>query len=233
MYYGEILIRLAIAVFAGGIIGYEREYKNRPAGLRTHILVCIGACVISLIQVNMNEEIIRRALSDPRLAEILRADYGRLSAQVISGIGFLGAGTIIHTKGSIKGLTTAATLWLVACLGISIGYGYYLISISALFICVIVLISLKKFQKKLFHDGENVRVELEFTQKSKTVDFIDTYFMNKNIRVIDMDFIRGSDDGVKGCIYTLNLPRSVDILKVIRDLSYNEHILEIHKIKED
>lgn len=233
MYYGEILIRLAIAVFAGGAIGYEREYKNRPAGFRTHILVCIGACVIALIQVNMNEEIIRRALSDPRLAGILRADYGRLSAQVISGIGFLGAGTIIHTKGSIKGLTTAATLWLVACLGLAIGYGYYVISLASLIICVIVLISLKKIQDKLFHSGANIKLEVEFTKKSKTVEFIDTYFVTKNIHVIDLDFIRGSDDGVKGCIYTVNLPRSLDILKVMRDLSYNDNILEIRKVKEE
>ena len=74
------------------------QLKNSPAGFRTHILVCIGACVISLVQVNMNEEIIRRVLINPNLADILRADYGRLSAQVISGVGFLGAGTIIHNK---------------------------------------------------------------------------------------------------------------------------------------
>ena len=86
MAYEEVLIRLAIAVLAGGAIGYERESKNRPAGFRTHILVCIGACVISLVQVNMNEEIIRRVLINPNLADILRADYGRLSAQVISGV---------------------------------------------------------------------------------------------------------------------------------------------------
>ncbi|MBP9921255.1 MgtC/SapB family protein [Proteiniclasticum ruminis] len=231
--YREVLFRLGIAVFAGGLIGYEREYKNRPAGFRTHILVCIGACVIALIQVTMNEEIIQRVLSDSRLKDILRADYGRLSAQVISGIGFLGAGTIIHTKGSIKGLTTAATLWLVACLGLAIGYGYYIISMAALVICVIVLISLKKIQDKLFHSGKNIKLEVEFTKKSKTIEFIDTYFDTKNIHVIDMDFIRGSGEGVKGCIYTLNLPKSLDILKVMRDLSYNDSILEIRKITED
>ncbi|NLB21464.1 MAG: MgtC/SapB family protein, partial [Clostridium sp.] len=74
--FEEMLVRIAFAVFAGGAIGYEREYKNRPAGFRTHILVCVGACVISLVQVTMNEEIIQRVLLNPNLENVLRADYG-------------------------------------------------------------------------------------------------------------------------------------------------------------
>ena len=205
MVFEEVLIRLGIAVLAGGAIGYEREYKNRPAGFRTHILVCIGACVIALIQVTMNEEIISRVLRDPRLSSVLSADYGRLSAQVISGVGFLGAGTIIHNKGAIKGLTTAATLWLVACLGLAIGYGYYEISLVALLICVLVLISLKRIQDRLFHNGANIKLEIEFLKKSKAIDFIDAYFSSRNVHVLGLDFVRGSQEGVKSCIYTINL----------------------------
>ncbi|NLB19629.1 MAG: MgtC/SapB family protein [Clostridium sp.] len=233
MVYEEVLIRLGIAVLAGGAIGYEREYKNRPAGFRTHILVCIGACVIALIQVTMNEEIISRVLRDPRLSSVLSADYGRLSAQVISGVGFLGAGTIIHNKGAIKGLTTAATLWLVACLGLAIGYGYYEISLVALLICVLVLISLKRIQDRLFHTGANIKLEIEFLKKSKAIDFIDAYFSSRNVHVLGLDFVRGSQEGVKGCIYTINLPRSTDIYTIMRDLAYNDQITEIRKQVED
>lgn len=233
MYIEEILLRLGIAVLAGGAIGYEREYKNRPAGFRTHILVCIGACVIALIQVTMNEEIINRVLRDPRLVGVLSTDYGRLSAQVISGIGFLGAGTIIHNKGSIKGLTTAATLWLVACLGLAIGYGYYEISLVALVICVLVLISLKKIQDRLFHNAANIKLEVEFFRKTKAVEIMDTYFATRNVHVIALDFIRGSSEELKTCIYTINLPRSLDVFTIIRDLSYNDNITEIRKVIED
>ncbi len=233
MHNEEILLRLGIAVLAGGAIGYEREYKNRPAGFRTHILVCIGACVIALIQVTMSEEIISRVLNDPRLVGIMSADYGRLSAQVISGIGFLGAGTIIHNKGSIKGLTTAATLWLVACLGLAIGYGYYEISLYALIICVLVLIILKKIQDKLFHNGANIKLEVEFLRKSKAIETIDIYFSTRNIHVIAMDFTRGSNEELKSCIYTINLPRSLDVFMIIRDLSHNDSITEIRKVIED
>lgn len=233
MAYEETLLRLAIAVLAGGAIGYEREYKNRPAGFRTHILVCIGACVISLIQVNMNEEIIRRVLINPKLTEILRADYGRLSAQVISGIGFIGAGTIIHNKGSIKGLTTAATLWLVACLGLAIGYGYYFISLSALVICVLVLTSLKQVQTRMFHSPGLVKLEVEFVKRSKAVDFIDDYFDSKNITVVSMEFVARDEDGRKSCIYTISLPRSQDSMSTMRDLVHNENIYEIREVNDE
>ncbi len=233
MFNEEILLRLGIAVLAGGAIGYEREYKNRPAGFRTHILVCIGACVIALIQVTMSEDIINRVLRDPRLVGVLSADYGRLSAQVISGIGFLGAGTIIHNKGSITGLTTAATLWLVACLGLAIGYGYYEISLFALIICVLVLISLKKIQDKLFHNAANIKLEVEFFRKSKAAEMIDIYFATRNVHIIAMDFVRGSGEELKSCIYTVNLPRSLNVFTIIRDLSHNDNITEIRKVIED
>ncbi len=233
MPYEEILLRLAIAVLTGGAIGYERESKNRPAGFRTHILVCIGATVISLIQVNMNEEIIRRVLINPNLVGVLSVDYGRLSAQVISGIGFLGAGTIIHNKGSIKGLTTAATLWLVATLGIAIGYGYYIISIAALIISVLVLISLKRIQNKLFHGESNMKLDVDFLKRSKAVDYINEYFEKRNIHVVDIHFYTNPIDGVKSCIYTINLPRSVTLLQVIRDLAHNDNIMEIREHLDD
>lgn len=233
MAYEEVLIRLAIAVLAGGAIGYERESKNRPAGFRTHILVCIGACVISLVQVNMNEEIIRRVLINPNLADILRADYGRLSAQVISGVGFLGAGTIIHNKGSIKGLTTAATLWLVACLGIAVGYGYYFISLTATVGCVIILTSLKRFQTRIFHASEHFKFEVEFVKRSKAVDFIDEYFDVKNIHVLTMEFIVHEEDERKACIYTVSIPKSLSPMNIIKELSHNENIYEIRELVDE
>ncbi len=127
----EIALRLILAMFMGGAIGFERQYKSRPAGLRTHILVCMGACVIALIQVEIASGAMRDALNHPNLAGVIRSDEARLIAQVISGVGFLGAGTIIVTKRSVTGLTTAASLWAIAGLGIAIGMGFYPIAISS------------------------------------------------------------------------------------------------------
>ena len=115
-YVGIICLRLLLAVICGGILGMERESKRRPAGLRTHILVCLGAALVMLIATRMT-------------ADGQSADMARLGAQVISGIGFLGAGTILVTvvagRQQVRGLTTAASLWTVACIGLSIGYGFY------------------------------------------------------------------------------------------------------------
>ena len=144
----EILLRFALSIFVGGLIGYEREYQNRPAGFITHILVCVGASIIAMIQLLIVEDSIHMLLMYPNLSNSLKVDSGRLISQVVSGVGFLGAGAILHNKGSVTGLTTAATLWVVACIGIAIGMGYYFLSIiSAIGVfCVLVVLKKVKFQ---------------------------------------------------------------------------------------
>jgi putative Mg2+ transporter-C (MgtC) family protein len=123
------IVRIVFSAFAGGIIGFEREYKNRPAGLRTHALVSIGATMVMLIPM----ELVHGGM------ETSRMDVTRLGAQVISGIGFLGAGTIIRNGESVKGLTTAASLWVSAILGLSIGAGNYMTSFISLVIVIFIL----------------------------------------------------------------------------------------------
>jgi len=125
-----VIVRLLLAVLFSGVIGLDRAYKHRPAGLRTHILVCLGACIIAMIQKNIGFDALEMARHYPELKGVLRADDARLVAQVVSGIGFLGAGTIIVEHHSIRGLTTAASLWVVACLGIAVGMGDYVIAIA-------------------------------------------------------------------------------------------------------
>ena len=116
---GSIVLRILVAVLLGGVIGLERGMKNRPAGLRTYMLVCMGSCVVMLINQYTSQVF---GTGDPV----------RLGAQVISGIGFLGAGTIVVTShNQIKGLTTAAGLWASACIGLAIGIGLYEVALIA------------------------------------------------------------------------------------------------------
>lgn len=125
----ETIIKIIFAVIVGGLIGLERESTNHPAGLRTHILVCVASTVV----MDMNLQI----------ADLyLNSDPVRLGAQVISGMGFLGAGTIIKEGNNVRGLTTAAGLWSVACLGLVIGAGFYLM---AIFAALVMLVTLKTF----------------------------------------------------------------------------------------
>jgi putative Mg2+ transporter-C (MgtC) family protein len=132
----DIFIRLALACALGGLIGLEREQKGHPAGLRTHILVCIGATLVMLCNIFIVD----------KFTGITNVDPARLGAQVISGIGFLGAGTIIKEGISIRGLTTAASLWAVGCLGIAIGLGFYFGAIIATLFILIILIIFYKFE---------------------------------------------------------------------------------------
>lgn len=134
----EFFIKIAVALFAGGLIGLERESIRRPAGLRTHMLVCVASAVVMDVNIMM---VSRFPLSDPM----------RLGAQVISGMGFLGAGTIIKEGINVKGLTTAAGLWSVACLGLVIGAGYYLMGGSTALIMFFILKFIGKLEKKFYH----------------------------------------------------------------------------------
>ncbi|MBQ1274386.1 MAG: MgtC/SapB family protein [Cellulosilyticum sp.] len=127
------IIRLTLATILGGVIGWEREQTNRPAGLRTHEVVCIGSTLCML------------------LSEFISTKYGnmidttRIGAQVISGIGFLGAGTIMKEGFSVKGLTTAASLWCVSCIGLALGAGFYSGAIIATLFIYCTLLIMKKF----------------------------------------------------------------------------------------
>lgn len=126
----QVIIRILLSIIIGGLIGYNREYKNRPAGFRTHVLVCLGATIAALIQVQVGYFVLGEIAKNQAMSSILHVDVGRVICQVISGVGFLGAGAIIQTKGTVKGLTTAASMWAVAGVGIAIGMGFYVISIE-------------------------------------------------------------------------------------------------------
>ena len=135
--YHEIAIRLILSTILGGIIGIERERRNQPAGLRTHIILCVGSTLMMLVSIYVASEIGNPENSDP----------GRIAAQVVSGIGFLGAGAILRFGVSIKGLTTAASLWTTAGIGLGAGSGFYVGSLLATIIIIISLSLLSKWEK--------------------------------------------------------------------------------------
>lgn len=137
---GSICLRLLCAMLVGMVIGTEREYTNRPAGMRTHILVALGACSVMITgQLIFAQYSALGATPDP----------SRLSAQVITGVGFLGAGTILREGTHVKGLTTAASLWAVACLGIAAGAGYYAVAITGMIFIFITLTIFERLQEQL------------------------------------------------------------------------------------
>lgn len=146
----DILIRLALALLLGGIVGFERERDSQPAGLRTHMILVLGACLAAII----SEEMGASFGSDPT----------RLAAQVVSGIGFLGAGAILRFGFNIKGLTTATTLWTMAIVGLALGFGYYVLAVITTGFMLIVLTIMNIVEKKFVRTNliRNVVVDVDY-----------------------------------------------------------------------
>lgn len=231
----EIILRLALAIIIGGAIGYERQYKNRPAGFRTHILVCTGAAIVSMMQLHIVEDAINMAIQNPELAPLFRADSGRMPAQVITGIGFLGAGTIMHEKGSIKGLTTAATVWVVGCLGLAIGYGFYWLSVIAGIFVFLILVSLKSLEQKILSRGNILQIDITYSDKVQVSDFMRAYFRNHNIRIKKIEYTLEDDlededvvqeEGLIHGQYTLLVPRHIRSSDVLYNILKHEEIFK-------
>lgn len=136
----HILLRLLLSMLLGGLVGLERERSNHAAGLRTHILVCMGSTLIIMLSIYGFSEFVHEVN--------IRIDPARLASAVITGVGFLGAGTILFTGKSITGLTTAASVWVVAAVGLSVGAGFYFASVAATFLILLTLVVFNKLEQR-------------------------------------------------------------------------------------
>ena len=174
-----IALRLGCAMLVGTLIGMEREYTHRPAGLRTHILVALGACVVSILG---------EMLFTHYHALGANPDPARLSAQVITGVGFLGAGTIMKEGVSVKGLTTAASVWAVACLGIAAGFGYYSLALMGMLFTFVTLTIFEALQRRLInsHSAEDHYVLL-VNDLSKALSAVRTAAASPKITLFDLE----------------------------------------------
>ena len=227
----QIIIRILMALIIGGLIGYERELQNRAAGLRTHILVCLGATIISLLQIEISNQAIEMIYSNEKLYEVIKIDYGRLGAQVITGVGFIGAGAIIHNRGNIKGLTTAATLWVVACLGLTIGMGGYFISIFSTIIIFIILVFLKRIEDKFISKNTLEKIELEYLKEGEIESEIELFLERKKIKKIEYNC--SNDNENKVCaLYIIIRPKKVRIEKVLEELKEKFKIIKVSIINK-
>jgi len=142
------IFRLLIALLVGGVVGLEREFKGKPAGIRTNILICVGSCLFMIISI----EVARTASGI--------ADPGRIAAQVVTGVGFLCAGTIMRSRFTVSGLTTAATIWVLSALGVAIGAGYTLLAVAGAAIITLTLVAVRFFEAGIHHFHSNHIIQL-------------------------------------------------------------------------
>ncbi len=154
----ELLVQLVLAVILGGVIGLERELKGKPAGLRTNILISIGATLFTVLSMRMAAE---------------KGDPGRVAAQILAGVGFIGAGTILHTRGAVTGLTSAATIWVVAAIGMALGTGAYVEAVGATALVMIVLTGLARIEKLVAARSSITRLLVHLRPGAEAVEGIE------------------------------------------------------------
>lgn len=179
----EIVLRLLLSTVLGGLIGMEREASNRPAGLRTHILVTVGSTLIMMVSIDGFSGISYNGSG---------ADPSRLAAQIVSGIGFLGAGTILIKGATIQGLTTAASLWVCGGIGIAIGGGYYLGGVATVIIVLFTLSRLSIMEKRLFKQRYKMLI-VDSIDRTGLIGDLGTVFGEYNINIMGMEIDHYTD----------------------------------------
>lgn len=199
------IVRLGLAALLGGIIGFEREHSHRPAGFRTHILVAVGAALVMLTAVSMVDK-----FPD-------NIDVSRMPAQVVSGIGFLGAGTILREGFSVKGLTTAASLWAVSCIGLAVGSGFYT---GALVGTVVIYVTLNALKKVVVKGKAGKVLYIEVRDLASQVPKISDIIRRSGAVVHSMEILYDNDSKLRkkkdtSTIKALVFPKSEDSLNLI------------------
>ncbi len=183
----ETLIRLSLAALLGAFIGIERERKHWTAGLRTHMMVCVGACLVMLVSAYGFQETLG--------SEHISLDPSRVAAQVISGIGFIGAGTILFLKeGTIRGLTTASGLWTVAAIGLATGGGMYFGAIATTSIALIILWGLQPIEKILFKKFEQKTLKIVANYEMDSVSLFNEIAHFGDLKIQSFTFDKKDDE---------------------------------------
>lgn len=220
----EMLLRLVLAVLLSGIIGMEREALNKSAGFRTHILVGIGACLMMIISLSM--PFIR--MPGDFGATGSNSDPARIAAQVVSGIGFLGAGAIMSSSGKVRGLTTAASLWAVAGIGLCVGAGLYVTAIGASVLTFATLSLFARVENRI-QKNRIIRMEIYMVDEPCAVGKVFEVFNDLDIQVKDTALVEDNKIGhdVIKLDLLLKIPYNIEAEKIKTDL---EKITEVYDI---
>lgn len=197
----SVALRMILAVLCGGVIGIEREYKRRPAGFRTHILICLGAAMTTL-----TSQYLYLVLGQ-------YTDMARLGAQVVAGIGFIGAGTIIVTRRQrVKGLTTAAGLWTAAIIGLALGGGFYEGGLFATLLILVAELFFSRVEYRMLKNAPEVNLYVEYNSH-RTMDVLLQEFREHGLKILDMGILHSnSNEEHNACaIFTLRLHKGLDV----------------------
>ena len=227
----SVMLRLVLAVLFGGVIGLERGRKRRAAGLRTYMLVCLGAALTVLL--SMYEYYMVTHPWAELAAEIgIRTDVSRFGAQVINGIGFLGAGTIIVTgRQEVKGMTTAAGLWASACTGLAIGAGFYECVFLAFLLISIVIRVLPQVETYIVENARNMNIYVEFESLDDVGDII-SRIKSQDVQIYDVEIDHGREEKLRNpsAVFSIRLNHKQMHTQVLAAISELESVRTIDEI---
>ncbi len=220
----EVVLRLLLAVLLGGVIGFERERHNRPAGFRTHILVCAGSALLMMVSAYGFT-----AHAGPDF----NPDPGRIAAGVVTGIGFIGAGTILQQRGGIRGLTTAATIWVVSGVGLAVGIGFYLGSVVTTALALLSLLTLRRVERSLFYRSRLKRMLVKAVDRPGLLGQIGTILGEAavNIRKSELSTPEQRDESGEELVnieFLVEVPPELDYKELFGSLHEIAGVIEIH-----
>lgn len=215
----SVVVRVLLALLVGGLLGVGRGFKKRPAGFRTYMLVCVGAALVMMT----NQYVV---------ATFGGGDMVRMGAQVISGIGFLGAGTIIVTKrNQIRGITTAAGLWAAACCGLAIGIGFYLGALIGAVTVLLIMTVMQRIDTAIYKRSRSIELYMEFEPNHKLSDFL-IYARENGFEAVDIQLDKGlsRDEGGLSVVLSIEFGKNkkheevIEVISRAAGVSYLEEV---------
>lgn len=224
----EYFISLAVSIILGFALGLERELTNKQAGLRTHIFVCLGSCVFTLLSIHAFPTFAIGDNVDITQATGLR-DTARVAAQIVTGIGFIGAGTVMKNGSSVHGLTTAATLWLAASIGMACGAGNYSIAICATVLSILVLICVKWIEKYFLRQRkvQNKKLRLSIRCQNCDVNSIQDFIIEKYPFVSEIKKVESETDNEAKIVTVISVRHNNPLQSLYKDFEQVSNIKSI------
>ena len=215
----QLTLRILLAAFLGGLIGLERSAGDRPAGLRTHVLVATGSALLMVISIYGTD-----GYTQAR-------DPSRIASQVVSGIGFLGAGTILHEGLTVKGLTTAAGLWASACLGLAIGAGFYFCAFISMLFMIVCMYALPPLERRMTRRAHHMNISLEIESMEKLGSVVG-HLHAQGARIFDFEVNRSGSAALPNflCQFSAVLPDRRDHPELLAELSALDGVILIEEI---
>jgi putative Mg2+ transporter-C (MgtC) family protein len=208
----DVLIQVGLSIALGGLIGLERELRGRAAGFRTMILVCVGSTLVMIVSARLSTFVVGGTEG-----QLVRADPGRIAAGIVTGIGFLGAGVIVKLGDVIRGVTTAATIWFVAAIGIAIGDRHYVLSVFATAAALGVLVPLQYIERRLqSHVYRALEISAASEQSTAVLEQVRALIADRRMRVMELKASENVPDRRTKLIFHLRLSQHYDAHEIVR-----------------